>query len=126
MLTAHTGARGGLPLVRAGRILPWHRGSAERGKRMGANGNETVFTMEATPIKYGRGAAEEVGWEVRRLRMGRVMLVSDPGVVQAGRTGRGVQPTWAEGAAGGGGGEGAGPPRPPGWYRQASRAASSS
>jgi hypothetical protein len=34
---------------------------------MGANGNETVFTMEATPIKYGRGAAEEVGWEVRRL-----------------------------------------------------------
>jgi len=55
---------------------------------MGANGNETVFTMEATPIKYGRGAAEEVGWEVKRLRMNRVMLVSDPGVIQAGITGR--------------------------------------
>src|SRR4028118_1172362 len=97
MLTAHTGARGGLPLVRAGRILPWHRGSAERGKRMGANGNETVFTMEATPIKYGRGAAEEVGWEVKRLRMNRVMLVSDPGVIQAGITGRIVELIEAEG-----------------------------
>ncbi len=50
--------------------------------------NETVFTMEATPIKYGPRAAEEVGWEVRRLGMGRVMLVSDPGVVEAGITPR--------------------------------------
>ena len=64
---------------------------------MGANGNETVFTMEATPIKYGRGAAEEVGWEVRRLRMNRVMLVSDPGVIQAGITGRIVELIEAEG-----------------------------
>jgi hydroxyacid-oxoacid transhydrogenase len=64
---------------------------------MGANGNETVFTMEATPIKYGRGAAEEVGWEVKRLRMNRVMLVSDPGVIQAGITGRIVELIEAEG-----------------------------
>ena len=64
---------------------------------MGANGNETVFTMEATPIKYGRGAAEEVGWEVKRLRMGRVMLVSDPGVIRAGITGRVVELIEAEG-----------------------------
>jgi len=64
---------------------------------MSANGNETVFTMEATPIKYGRGAAEEVGWEVRRLRMNRVMLVSDPGVIQAGITGRIVELIEAEG-----------------------------
>ncbi len=64
---------------------------------MGANGNETVFTMEATPIKYGRGAAEEVGWEVKRLRMSRVMLVSDPGVIQAGITGRIVELIEAEG-----------------------------
>ena len=64
---------------------------------MGANGNETVFTMEATPIKYGRGAAEEVGWEVRRLGMGRVMLVSDPGVIRAGITGRIVELIEAEG-----------------------------
>jgi alcohol dehydrogenase class IV len=52
---------------------------------------------EATPIKYGRGAAEEVGWEVRRLRMSRVMLVSDPGVIQAGITGRIVELIEAEG-----------------------------
>ena len=64
---------------------------------MGASGNETVFTMEATPIKYGRGAAEEVGWEVKRLRMNRVMLVSDPGVIQAGITGRIVELIEAEG-----------------------------
>ncbi len=64
---------------------------------MGASGNETVFTMEATPIKYGRGAAEEVGWEVKRLRMNRVMLVSDPGVIRAGITGRIVELIEAEG-----------------------------
>lgn len=67
------------------------------GANGGANGNETVFTMEATPIKYGRGAAEEVGWEVKRLRMNRVMLVSDPGVIQAGITGRIVELIEAEG-----------------------------
>jgi hydroxyacid-oxoacid transhydrogenase len=54
----------------------------------GTSGNETIFTMEATPLKYGPGAAEEVGWEVKRLGVGRIMLVSDPGVVEAGITGR--------------------------------------
>ncbi|MBX6762283.1 MAG: iron-containing alcohol dehydrogenase [Rubrobacteraceae bacterium] len=53
-----------------------------------SSGNETIFTMEATPLKYGPGAAEEVGWEVKRLGMSRVMLVTDPGVVKAGITGR--------------------------------------
>ena len=52
------------------------------------NGHETIFTMEATPLKYGPGAAEEVGWEVKRLGVSRVMLVSDPGVIEAGITGR--------------------------------------
>ncbi len=47
-------------------------------------GNETIFTLEATPLKFGPGASEEVGWEVKRLGMSRVMLVSDPGVVAAG------------------------------------------
>ena len=55
---------------------------------MAMQGNETVFTMEATPLKYGPGAAEEVGWEVGRLGVKRVMLVSDPGVVEAGITPR--------------------------------------
>ncbi|WP_207890283.1 hydroxyacid-oxoacid transhydrogenase [Rubrobacter taiwanensis] len=49
---------------------------------------ETIFTMEATPIKFGPGASEETGWELKRLGVGRVMLVSDPGVVEAGITDR--------------------------------------
>ena len=54
----------------------------------GESGNETIFTMEATPLKYGRGASEEVGWEVKRLGVNRVMLISDPGVIEAGITPR--------------------------------------
>ena len=53
---------------------------------MATDGHETIFTMEATPLKYGPGASEEVGWELKRLGMSRVMLVSDPGVVAAGIT----------------------------------------
>ncbi len=55
---------------------------------MAANGNETIFTLEATPLKYGPGASEEVGWEIKRMGVSRVMLVSDPGVVAAGITPR--------------------------------------
>jgi hydroxyacid-oxoacid transhydrogenase len=53
---------------------------------MQGNGSayETIFTMEATPIKYGPGASEETGWEVKRFGLKRVMLVSDPNVVEAG------------------------------------------
>src|SRR5918992_1774017 len=54
----------------------------------GATGNETIFTMEATPLKYGPGASDEVGWEVKRLGVNRVMLISDPGVIEAGITPR--------------------------------------
>ena len=56
------------------------------GERNGGSGNETIFTMEATPLKYGPGASEEVGWELKRMDVKRVMLVSDPGVVEAGIT----------------------------------------
>ena len=45
---------------------------------------ETVFTVEATPIKFGRGAAQEAGWEAARLGMRRVLLVTDPQVAQLG------------------------------------------
>ena len=51
---------------------------------MQGNDHETIFTMEATPIKYGPGASEEVGWELKRMGVGRAMLVTDPGVVEAG------------------------------------------
>jgi hydroxyacid-oxoacid transhydrogenase len=49
--------------------------------------NETIFTMEATPLKYGPGASEEAGWELKRMGVGRVMLVTDPGIVRAKITG---------------------------------------
>jgi hydroxyacid-oxoacid transhydrogenase len=49
---------------------------------------EHVFTLEATPLKYGRGAAGDAGWELERLGVKRAMLVSDPGVVAAGITDR--------------------------------------
>lgn len=57
---------------------------------MQGNGSayETIFTMEATPIKYGPGASEEIGWEVKRFGLRRIMLVSDPNVVSAGITPR--------------------------------------
>ncbi len=62
-----------------------------------ANGHETIFTLEATPLKYGPGASEETGWELKRMGVGRVMLVSDPGVVEAGITGQIVGLIEAEG-----------------------------
>lgn len=45
---------------------------------------ETIFTMEATPVKFGRGASEEAGWECKRLGVTRAMLVTDPGVAALG------------------------------------------
>ena len=46
--------------------------------------NESVFTLEATPIKFGAGASSELGWELARLGVKRVMMVSDRGVIEAG------------------------------------------
>jgi hydroxyacid-oxoacid transhydrogenase len=39
---------------------------------------ETIFTMDASSIKYGPGATSEVGWEMARLGATRVLLVTDP------------------------------------------------
>jgi hydroxyacid-oxoacid transhydrogenase len=50
--------------------------------------HEEVFTLEATPLKFGRRAAGDAGWELERLGVKRAMLVSDPGVVAAGITAR--------------------------------------
>jgi len=50
--------------------------------------HERAFKLEATPVTFGPGASEEAGWEMKRLGAKRVMLVSDPGVVQAGITGK--------------------------------------
>jgi hydroxyacid-oxoacid transhydrogenase len=39
---------------------------------------ETVFTMEASSIKFGPGATREVGFEMREMGARRVMVVTDP------------------------------------------------
>ncbi|MGH2969432.1 MAG: hydroxyacid-oxoacid transhydrogenase, partial [Solirubrobacteraceae bacterium] len=49
---------------------------------------ETVFTLEATPIKFGPGAVEDAGWELKRLGVGRALLVTDPGVAATGHPDR--------------------------------------
>jgi hydroxyacid-oxoacid transhydrogenase len=58
---------------------------------------ETIFTLEATPIKFGPGASADAGWELERLGASRVMVVSDPGIVEAGITGRIVEAIEAAG-----------------------------
>jgi hydroxyacid-oxoacid transhydrogenase len=45
---------------------------------------ETVFTLEATPVKYGPGAVDDAGWELARLGVRRALLVTDPGVAALG------------------------------------------
>jgi len=57
-------------------------------QRNGGSDHETIFTMETTPLKYGPGASEEVGWEIKGMGVSRVMLISDPGVIEAGITPR--------------------------------------
>ncbi len=49
-----------------------------------ADDHETVFTLEATPVKFGPGSSADAGWELKRLDVGRVMLVTDPGVAALG------------------------------------------
>ena len=53
-----------------------------------ASERETIFTMEATPVKFGTGASAEAGWELKRLGVTRVMLVTDPGVAELGHPDR--------------------------------------
>ena len=49
---------------------------------------ETIFTLEATPVKFGPGAAADAGWELARLGVTRALLVTDPGVAAAGHPDR--------------------------------------
>ena len=59
--------------------------------------NETVFTVEATPVKYGSGAVDEAGWELKRLGVERALLITDPGVMAAGHPERVRRSIEAEG-----------------------------
>jgi alcohol dehydrogenase class IV len=39
---------------------------------------ESVFTLEATQLKFGAGSADELGWELKRFGLKSVILVTDP------------------------------------------------
>jgi hydroxyacid-oxoacid transhydrogenase len=45
---------------------------------------ETVFTMRSTPYKFGVGATEEIGNDVKSLGLKRVLVVTDAGVAATG------------------------------------------
>lgn len=47
-------------------------------------GMESVFSLEATQLKFGVGAAEELGWELNLMGLKRVTLVADPMLHQFG------------------------------------------
>ncbi|MBP2365674.1 hydroxyacid-oxoacid transhydrogenase [Pseudonocardia parietis] len=41
---------------------------------------ETIFTWGAPPLKFGAGAIDEIGFEMTGYGVGRVLIVTDPGV----------------------------------------------
>jgi hydroxyacid-oxoacid transhydrogenase len=45
---------------------------------------ETIIPLSTTPTKFGFGATEELGYELKRLGLDRVVLVSDPNLVETG------------------------------------------
>ena len=56
-----------------------------------------MFTLEATPIKFGPGAAADAGWELKRLGVKRALLVTDRGVAATGHPDRVREAIEAEG-----------------------------
>src|SRR5215216_6478452 len=58
---------------------------------------ETIFTLEATPVKYGPGSAADAGWELKRLGVKRALLVTDRGVAATGHPDRVRESIEAEG-----------------------------
>jgi alcohol dehydrogenase class IV len=45
---------------------------------------ETVFVMEMSPIKFGLGATDEIGYDARRLGLRKVLIVTDPALAALG------------------------------------------
>lgn len=45
---------------------------------------ETVFVLEMSPIKFGVGATDEIGFDARRLGLGRVLIVTDRHLAELG------------------------------------------
>src|SRR5258708_14488448 len=53
---------------------------------MGCRGiaNETVLTMEMTPIKFGPGATGEVAYDLKRLGVRHALIITDRGIMKLG------------------------------------------
>ena len=49
-----------------------------------ATGSETVFTYGSPSLKFGAGAADEIGFDLAQLGARRVLVVTDPGVAATG------------------------------------------
>lgn len=45
---------------------------------------ETIFTWGAPPLKFGAGAVDEIGFDLSQYDVGRVLIVTDPGVAATG------------------------------------------
>jgi alcohol dehydrogenase class IV len=58
--------------------------AAQAGAATNGAGKERIFTLEATPIKFGPGASADAGWELKRLGVTRAMLVTDPHIRDTG------------------------------------------
>ena len=46
--------------------------------------HETVFTWGGTPLKFGAGAVDEIGWDLSQMGAQRVLIVTDKGVAASG------------------------------------------
>ncbi len=46
--------------------------------------NETIFTMEMTPIKFGPGATGEVAYDLKRLGVKHALIITDRGIMKLG------------------------------------------
>ena len=53
-----------------------------------ASERETIFTMEATPVKYGAGASSDAGWELKRLGVSRRDAAPTPALPRSGTPSR--------------------------------------
>jgi alcohol dehydrogenase class IV len=49
-----------------------------------ADNPETIFTYAAPALKFGAGAADEIGFDLSQLGVGRVLVVTDAGVAATG------------------------------------------
>src|SRR5690349_5788982 len=61
--------------------------------------SETVFTYAAPALKFGPGAADELGHDLVALGARRVLLVTDPGVAAPGHPARIAEQVSAAGPA---------------------------